>query len=201
VQRAEQQVVDHVACHTRERMGLFGRKKQGLTLDGIQGVALVLELEDFSNDTSEDTSLADYGIGNVKRWMRLEVTLDDGRPAYHVEGKQKFPAKRSGDLADGMRIPIYVDPEDPQTIDFNWEGFDASGEVERYFAKNAEEARPMVHDAMPDATRTMMVDGWVEAVEVGGMSAADFDEAIAGAVTSGMLTEEEAATARARLAG
>jgi hypothetical protein len=180
-------------------MGLFGRKKKDLTLDGLPGNALVLELEDWSNDTSEDTSLADYGIGNTKRWMRLEVTLDDGRPAYRVEGKQKIPAKRTGDLADGMRIPIYVDPDEPERIDFNWEGFDASGEVARYFAKNAEEARPMVHDAMPDATRNMMVDGWVKAVEVGGMTAADFEEAIDGAVTSGMLTEEEGAAARSRL--
>jgi hypothetical protein len=181
-------------------MGLFGRKKKDLTLDGLQGIALVLELEDWSNDTSEDTSLADYGIGKTKRWMRLEVTLDDGRAPYVVSAKQKIPAKRSGDLADGMRIPIYVDPDEPEQIDFNWEGFDASGEAARYLAKNAEEARPMVHDAMPDATRNMMVEGWVKAVEVGGMSGADFDEAITGAVTTGMLTEAEGAAARARVA-
>jgi hypothetical protein len=182
-------------------MGLFGRKKKDLTLDGVPGIAVIVELQDakYSVD-DEQVSLADLGIGNVKRWMRLEITLDDGRPAYTVADEQKISAKRSGDLAEGMRVPIYVDPDDPERIDINWEGFDASGEVARYLAKNAEEARPMVHDAMPDATRNMMVDGWVQAVEVGGMSAADFDEAITGAVTTGMLTEAEGAAARARLA-
>jgi hypothetical protein len=180
-------------------MGLFGRKKKDLTLDGLPGVAAVVWLEDAYYDMNDDTiSPADLGIGNVKRGMHLDVTLDDGRPTYRIEGKQKLPAKHSANLAEGMKIPLYADPNDPQTVDLNWEAFEASGEVDKFFPRDAEHATGMVHDAM-DGSRQMMIDGWLKAVEVGGMSAAAFEEAIAGAVTSGMLTEEEGAAARARL--
>ena len=181
-------------------MGLFGRKKKDLTLDGLPGSAVVVWLEDAFYDVDDDTiSPADLGIGNVKRGMTLDVTLDDGRPTYRIEGKQKLPAKRSADLAEGMKIPLYADPADPQRIDLNWEAFDVSGERARVNPTNSAEIKQHVHDTM-DGSRQMMIDGWVKAVEVGGMNREQFDEAIDGAVTSGMLTDDEAAAARARLA-
>lgn len=179
-------------------MGLFGRKKKDLTLDGIGGTAVVEWLEDASYDADdESTSLADLGIGNVKRGMRLKVSVE-GQPEYLIEGKQKIPAKRSAQLAETMRLPVYVDRADPQHIDINWEAFDASGEQARVLPQNTQQIREHVHQAM-DASRETMINGWVMAVQQGALTPEAFEEALQGSVTSGMLTEDEAAAARARI--
>ena len=198
-------------------MGLFGRKKKkDLTLTGLPGHAVITK-EDWSDfDTGDDeTSLADLGIGNRKFRFELEVTLDDGRPPYTVKGWFKVPAKLGIETGPGVTLPVYADPADPTNLDINWEQFVPENRDifpkltvhqnlllgQKSGAKSArwtdKETRPSaVHDAMPDATRKQMVDGWVSAAKSGALTAEAFEEAISGAVESGMLTAEEGDVAR-----
>lgn len=55
------------------------------------------------------------------------------------------------------------------------------------------------HDGLPDASRQMMVTGWVAAAKGGQMSRKDFGKAIDGAVEGGLLTAAEADAAKAQL--
>lgn len=55
------------------------------------------------------------------------------------------------------------------------------------------------HDGLPEASRQMMVTGWVAAAKGGQLSRKGFDKAIDGAVEGGMLTAAEAEAAKAQL--
>jgi hypothetical protein len=178
-------------------MGLFRRKKKDLTMTGHPGKA-VIRKEDWSDfDTGDDTtSLADLGIGNRRFLFVLEVTLDDGRPPYTVEGWFKVPAKLGGETGPGVTLPVYADPDDPTNIDINWDRFVAEGGADKFRSHNADDRRAAVHESFPTASRTMMVNGWVAAAKAGAMSADEFEQALQGAVTAGTLDEAEAEAAR-----
>ena len=179
-------------------MGLFRRKKKkDLTLTGLPGKA-VIRKEDWSEfPTSDDTtSLADLGIGNRRFLFVLEVTLDDGRPPYTVEGWFKVPARLGGETGPGVTLPVYADPDDPSNIDINWDRFVAEGGADKFRSDNADDRRAAVHETFPAGSRTMMVNGWVAATKAGAMSAEDLENALQGAVTAGTLDEAEADAAR-----
>jgi len=179
-------------------MGLFGRRKRKeLTLTGLRGHAVITK-EDWSDfDTGDDeTSLADLGIGSRRFRFELEVTLDDGRPPYTVKGWFKVPANLGIETGPGVTLPVYADPDDATNLDINWEQFVAEGGAKSARWTDKETRPSAVHDAMPDATRKQMVDGWVSAAKSGALTADAFEEAISGAVESGMLTADEAETAR-----
>ena len=184
-------------------MGLFGRKqKKDLTFEGIPGTAIVRGEEDASFFNSDESfALTDIGIGSYKVRYTLDVTLADGRPPYTVTAKVKVPAKHGGATARGMKVPVYVDPDDPNRLEINWEQFEATGGDAEYQAEASEAQRTAVHAAMPEQNRNMMVTGWVSAAKSGALSAADFDQALKDAVQAGMLTAEEADGVRKSVAG
>jgi hypothetical protein len=179
-------------------MGLFGRKKKDLVFEGITGTAVIRSAERAERihkvDESDDPVLANFGIGTRKYRLELDIQLDDGRPAYPANGRFKIPLD-AGELDVGMKIPVRADPDDPSHFELDWDAWRALPEqVELADGFDAEE-QAQVHAAMPDATRKMMVDGWVKAMELGAMSRDEFDTAIKGSVESGMLTTEEAGAA------
>lgn len=178
-------------------MGLFRRKKKDLMLTGLPGNAVIRKEDwsDFSND-DDTTSLADLGIGNRRFRFELEVTLDDGRPPYTVEGWFKVPAKLDGETGPGVTLPVWADPDDPTNIDINWDRFVAGGGANKFRSNKADDRRAAVHESFPAGNRTMMVNGWVAATKAGAMSAEDLENALQGAVSSGMLDEAEAEAAR-----
>ncbi len=178
-------------------MGLFRRKKKDLMLTGLPGNA-VIRKEDWSDFSTDDdtTSLADLGIGNRRFLFELEVTLDDGRPPYTVEGWFKVPAKLGGETGPGVTLPVWADPDDPTKLDINWDRFVAEGGVNKFRSGDADDRRAAVHESFPAGSRTMMVNGWIAATKAGAMSADEFENALQGAVSSGTLNEAEAEAAR-----
>ncbi len=98
-----------------------------------------------------------------------------------------------------MTFKVLAEREDPNVLELDWDAWFAPGGDGERLSWGAEEVHAEVHDAMPDATRTMMIDGWVKACKGGQMTREAFDQAIDGAVGGGMLTEAETATARAEL--
>ena len=181
-------------------MGLFGRKKKDLVFEGIAGTATVRTATRDERihkvDESDDPILADIGIGTRKYRLELDVQLDDQRPVYQASGRFKIPLD-VGEVDTGMTIPVRADPDDPANLELDWDAWRASPEQTELRDGFDAEERETVHDAMPDGSRKMMIDGWVKAFELGKMSRDDFDEAIRGSVESGMLTEAEAAAATA----
>ncbi len=186
-------------------MGLFGRKKKkDLVYEGVTGTATIRSATRDERihkvDAPDDPVLADLGIGTLKYRLELDVQLTDGRPAYPASGRFKIPLD-VGELDAGMTFPVRADPDDPSHVELDWDAWRASPEQQELRDGFDAEERAQVHDGFPDASRTMMVDGWVKAFEVGNLSREKFDEAIRGAVESGMLTETEAAAATARVEG
>jgi hypothetical protein len=180
-------------------MGLFGRKKKkDLVYEGVTGTAVIRTAERAERihnvDASDDPVLADLGIGTRKYRLELDVQLDDGSPTYTMSDRFKIPLD-VGELDAGMSFPVRADPDDQSHLELDWDAWRALP-APRELADGFD-AEAQVHDAMPDATRKMMTDGWVKAMELGAMSREDFDEAIDGAVKSGMLTAEEAGAAAA----
>ena len=184
------------------RTGLFGRKKKDLVFEGIAGTATVRTATRDERihkvDESDDPILANVGIGTRKYRLDLDVQLDDKRPVYQASGRFKIPLD-VGELDTGQQIPVRADPDDPATLELDWDAWRASPEQTELRDGFDAEERQGVHDAMPEGTRKMMIDGWVKAFELGALSCDDFDEAIKGSVDSGMLTEAEAAAATAAI--
>jgi hypothetical protein len=179
-------------------MGLFGRKKKDLVFEGITGTAVIRALVETSPDVGDDsTTLSDFGYGNVKFRMELEVQVDDGRAPYTVTGKFKMPTRLTGWVGVDTSIPVYVDPDDLQRVELNWDGFDAGPGA----PPSLDNVRTQVHNGFPAENRKMMIDGWVTATQRGAMTPEQFDESVEGMVTSGVLTADEAAAARAAIKG
>jgi hypothetical protein len=182
-------------------MGLFGRKRKDLTQGGLPGSAVVKSWEsaDFWDEhatkDSETIRLTDFGVGSYTYRMELEVHLDDGRAPYTVTEKFKVPVDAGDSVQDGVRIPLYADPADQTVLDLNWEAFTGPGG-----AGAPIDPKVVVRASMPEAARQQMVDGWVQAVQIGNLPRDQFDDALADAVGAGLLTPEEAASATARLA-
>jgi hypothetical protein len=180
-------------------MGLFGRKRKDLTGGGLTGTAVVKswESDDFwdrhATRESSTVRLTDVGVGSYTWRLVLEVHLDDGRAPYTVDDRFKVPFKAGQRVEEGESLPVSVDPKDPTNVDINWDGYLATA------PKQVASAPSAVHDAFPDASRTMMVNGWVQAVQGGQMSADAFEKAIADAAEAGMLDAEEADAARAQV--
>ncbi len=183
-------------------MGLFGRKKKDLVLDGVPGTAVVTaarrdERIHNADSTSDDPVLADLGIGTRKYRLELEVTLDDGRAPYTSEGRFKIPLD-VGELDTGMRFPVRADPDDPQRLELDWDAWRALPEQAELRDGFDAEERAQVHAGFPTDARKQMLDGWLKAYEIGAMSREQLDDALTGQATSGTLTEDEAAAVRAR---
>jgi hypothetical protein len=177
-------------------MGLFGRKKKDLTGVGIPGTAVVDGQEDASFwDDEESFKFTDVGLGHYKYKLSLDVTLDDGRPTYRVVDKFKIPAQYGGWTGRGVKVPVLVDPEDPNHLEINWASWEAEGGPQQ--SPQAAAARQAaVHQATPDENRNMMLNAWVTARKGGALSEVEFEQALTDAVSSGMLTAAEAESAR-----
>ena len=88
---------------------------------------------------------------------------------------------------------MFADPDDPTIVEVNWYGSRPQAGIRRPMPRRR---GARLHDEFPDATRTAMIDGWVAAVTIGGMTRAQFDDAIDGAVKGGLLNADEAEAAR-----
>jgi hypothetical protein len=183
-------------------MGLFGRKKKDLVFEGITGTATVRTATRDERihkvDESDDPILADVGIGTRKYRLELDVQLDDQRPVYQASGRFKVPLD-VGELDTGMTFPVHADPDEPATLELDWDAWRASPEQTELRDGFDAEEQEVVHEGFGDTNRSMMVDGWVKAFEIGNLSREQFDEAIQGAVEGGMLTAAEGAAASARI--
>jgi hypothetical protein len=179
-------------------MGLFGRKKKkDLVSEGVTGTAVIRTLEETRPDVNDETTTpSDFGYGNVKFRMDLDVQVEGAAP-YLVTGKFKMPTRLTGWVGVGASIPVYVDPDDPQRVELNWAAYDAGPDA----PPSLEEIKSDAHDQFPTDSRKMMLDGWIQATQGGAMTREQFDEALDGMVTSGVLDDGEAAAARARLEG
>jgi hypothetical protein len=181
-------------------MGLFGRKKRDLVLEGIPGTATIRSAERDERihkvEESDDPILADIGIGTRKYRLELDVQLDDHRAPYVTDGRFKVPLD-IGELDMGMKIPVRADADDPSRVALIWDAYRASPEVAEIRDGFDAEERARVHDGFPAESRKQMLDGWITATHQGAMSRKQLDEALDGMVQSGVLTTEEAAAARA----
>jgi len=159
-------------------LGLFGRKKKDLVDEGITGTATVRAATRDERihkvDESDDPILTSFGIGTRKYRLDLEVQLDDGRAPYAVSGRFKIPVD-VGELDVGDRLPLRADPDDPQTIELDWDAWAASPEQQELRDGFDVEERAEVHQMFGDPNRSMMVDGWVKAYEIGNLSREQFD--------------------------
>jgi hypothetical protein len=181
-------------------MGLFGRKKKDLVLDGIPGTATIRSAKRDERihkvDEPDDPILADIGIGTLKYRLELEVQLDDHRAPYVTDGRFKVPLD-IGELDVGMALPVRADPDDPTQVEIVWDGYRARPEITEIRDGFDTEERAQVHERFPAESRKQMLDGWITATKSGAMSRKQLDEALHGMVDSGVLTNEEAAAARA----
>ena len=180
-------------------MGLFGRKRK-VGEAGIPGKARVVDVDtsDFWRDTPDRSGfrLAEFGLGHVVNRLTLDIALNDGRDIYRVTDEFKVPAKYDSHVVLGTELPMFADPDDPTIVEVNWYGFEAAGGNP---PPDAATSKTRLHDQFPAESRTMMIDGWVTAVEMGGMTREQFDDAIDGALNGGLLGADEAASARARV--
>jgi hypothetical protein len=182
-------------------VALFRRERKARDT-GIPGSALVVDVDtsDFWRTTpgNDHFHLAEIGLGHVVNRLTLEIRLDDGRDAYRVTDAFEVPTKLDSYIVLDTELPVFADPADPTIVEINWDAFEAAGGNP---PPDAEATIARVHDEFPTASRAAMLDGWVTAVEMGGMSRAQFDDAVDGAVRGGILDSGEAAAARARLSG
>ena len=180
-------------------MGLFRRKRK-VGDAGIPGTARVVDVDtsDFwgTSPNNDHFHLAEIGRGHVVNHLTLEITLNDGRDPYLVTDEFKVPTKFDSHVVLDTRLPVFADPDDPTIVEVNWYGFEAAGANP---PPDAAATKARLHDEFPDATRSAMIDGWVAAVVAGGMSRAQFDDAINGAVKGGLLNTDEGDAARARV--
>ena len=186
-------------------MGLSGRKRKDLTMDGITGSAVIRSLEsaDFwdehAREPDDGVRLTDLGVGRFTFRLELEVQLDDGRAPYTVTDKFKVPIKAGYGTREGATLPIWADPADQEQVEINWDRFLAEGKPGETRALTRDEQRAEVHRNMPDGSRKQMVDSWVQAAGRGQMTRDACDEALDGAVDGGLLTADEADATRAAL--
>jgi hypothetical protein len=185
-------------------VGLFRRnKKKDLVLAGLRGSAVVRAARRDEHvhrvDEPDDPILGDFGIGTLKYRLDLEVHVDDGREPYRAENRYKVPLE-VGEIDAGMTFPVYVDPDDPSRVEISWDAYLAEFAPELRDGFDAEE-QALVHDAFPPESRSLMLDGWIQATQMGAMTRDQLDEALAGMVQSGVLTQAEADAARARVGG
>jgi hypothetical protein len=184
-------------------VGLFRRnKKKDLVLEGLRGSAVVRAARRDEHlhrvDEHDDPILGDLGIGTLKYRLVLEVHLDDGREPYRAENRYKVPLD-VGEIDVGMTFPVYVDPDDPSRVEISWDAYHAdSTQTELRDGFDAEE-QAVVHDSFPSESRSLMLAGWIQATQMGAMTREQLDEALAGMVQSGVLTQSEADAARARV--
>jgi hypothetical protein len=180
-------------------VGLFRRKRK-VGAAGIPGTARVVDVDtsDFWRTTpnNDHFHLAEIGLGHVVNRLTLEITLNDGRDAYQVTDDFKVPTKFDSHVVLDTRLPVFADPDDPTIVEVNWYAFEAEGGNP---PPDAAVTKARLHDEFPDASRTAMIEGWVTAVQMGGMTSAQFDDAIDGALKGGLLDADEADAARRRV--
>lgn len=182
----------------RDGWYLLGLGKRKLLRDGVAGEATVIhfyEMDEASN------------IGNAQHDFELEIRVP-GKEPYKLQGLFRIPVKLMHAVGPGTIVPVKVHPSNPKRAVIDWEHFDASLAPDTNIdtvsgllgGATVMTATPeAVHSMMPDATRTMMLDGWVQATKAGALSQAEFDKTLVDAVTSGMVTQEEADATRAKL--
>jgi hypothetical protein len=182
-------------------VGLFGRKRK-MGRAGIAGTARVVDVDtsDFWRTTpnNDHFHLAEIGLGHVVNQLTLEITLDDGRAAYQVTDEFKVPTKFDSHVVLDTRLPVLADPDDPTIVEINWDAFEAAGGNP---PPDAAATKARLHDEFPDTSRNAMIDGWVTAAQMGGMTSAQFEDAIGGALKGGLLDADEAEAARRRVSG
>lgn len=170
-----------------------GRRK--LLSKGTAAQAVVKRVY-WMRDAEDGAPLGDIGIGNERHDLTLEVHME-GREPYEVQGLFRVPVRLLDRVVEGMTVPVKVHPSKPDRVAVDWETFvDAGGDPPD---PTREEITADVHDQFPAESRKMMIDGWVTATKAGAMTKDQFEESITGAITSGMLNEQEAAAARKSL--
>jgi hypothetical protein len=181
-------------------MGLFRRKPDLLTT-GLPGTAVIVSERrlDIRGDDSDGMDLLEQRFGSYKFGFELEVTLDDGRPPYTVSDTFKVPAPIGGHSGPGVTLPVFVDPDNPNRVEVDWERFAAEGGAkafeEAYERKREEWARKGM--AKADAADAQRLDADVAA---GKMTQADADEhkRITAMASAGELDDEPGINASPR---
>ena len=112
-------------------MGLFRGKKKDLSDAGVPGTAVIQSEENLDSGGDDPIRLADLGMGSFKFRLDLEVTVE-GRAPYQVSGKFKVPAKLGSEAGPGVELPVFVDPDDPQRVEVDWDRFAAEGGKQKF---------------------------------------------------------------------
>ena len=196
-------------------MGFLNRRRGG---ERIEGVAVVvastsLTTRPGSSPTHALDMVFDH-FGSDRHVLHLEVRLP-GRDPYTVSGEWKVPSRSLGSfggggiLAEGIELPVRVDPDDPQSVDIDWDAYRAApGRKEAQ--KAAQEARrtrrvredlerkPELADKLR-ANNRQAVNAWAAAVRAGAMSREDFERNVQLSVDSGRMDPADAEAARATL--
>jgi hypothetical protein len=148
-------------------------------------------------------------FGNAQHEFTIQVRVD-GQAPYDLQGLFRIPVKLIGSVGPGTVVPVKVHPKDPNKVAIDWGAWDPSAPTETVQGAPAADGaasdivmgattQETVYNAMPAESRNLMVTGWVTAARSGALSREEFDEAINDAVTAGMLTEADAASARTEL--
>jgi len=180
-------------------VGLFRRDRTRGNA-GIPAIARVVDVDtsDFWRATpnNDHFHLAEIGLGHVVNRLTLEIVLADGRNPYRVTDEFKVPTKLNSHVVLDTDLPVLVDDDDPTIIEVDWDAFEAAGGNP---PPDAAMTKVRLQDEFPDASRNAMVDGWATAVRLGGMTRAQFDDAIDGALHGGLLDADQADAAHRRV--
>ena len=180
----------------RDGWNPLGIRRKKLLKDGVPASALVKSFYEMDEAST---------IGNAQHEFTLEVRVPQ-QPPYDLQGLFSIPAKLVDSVDAGAIVPVKVHPSEPDRVAIDWDGW--SGERDESFVSehrgDADQSSAMTVGAgmasVPDNVKSMMLNGWIDARRAGGLNEKDFNQALVDAVTSGMITEADAETARQQFA-
>ena len=186
-------------------MGFLNRSRGSGDVDGVAVVreSRRLRRRTDGEDTQRDNPL-DYAFehfGSEPYRLLLEVRVP-GRDAYTVDGEYKVPNRSLGAfgshfsgadfLAEGVELPVRVDPEDPESVDIDWKAY-KSAPGRKKAQKQAQKAQE-VRAGMRQAAQA-----WATLVRKGRMSRESFESNVQRCVDDGHMDPADAEAARASL--
>jgi hypothetical protein len=208
-------------------VGLFDRSSKNILERGIAGTAVIRESRKIEDDARDErgqrgqfmlNDMRDAGLWGKHRYdLTLEIQISETDP-YEVSGRFKTPAKagRTGlvshrGLQPGLKLPVKVDPHDPQQIAIDWDAFLASPDrkaaVKEAVQGESANANKRMLEANPDLAQQVRANNatavvvWANAVKAGKMSREKLDKTVDLEVRVGRMDPADAEAARATLDG
>jgi hypothetical protein len=180
----------------RDGWNPLGIRRKKLIKEGVAGTALITSFYVMDDEST---------FGLAQHEFTLEVRVD-GREPYELQGLFRVPVKKIDRLLEGATVPVKVHPTEPDRVAIDWDQWDGTlgpGRADAGYTAGAGGSSSVASTGggavIPDATKAMMLNGWIDAVRAGGLNQAEFEQALNDAVKSGMITEADAQTARGQV--